>query len=293
MAEVEPVVKSQSKLGEGPLWSVDEQALYWVDIHNQHVERFHPESNQHQVFDFETAVTALGFRAKGGFVATTTRGFAFLKLTTKEIIIVSQPEADKPQNRFNDGAVDPQGRFWGGTMYEGPETSEPTEGRLYRLDMDGSVHVMETGMTISNGLGWSPDLKTMYFTDTLRCLIYAYDFDASTGAIDHRRVFVDTSGEAGFPDGMTVDNEGGVWSVRWGGWKITRYDPSGKAEREIKLPVECPTSCAFGGTNLTDLYITSAWTALTAEQRKQQPMAGDVFLLKTNIIGRSAWQFAG
>jgi sugar lactone lactonase YvrE len=293
MAEVEPVVKSQSKLGEGPLWSVDEQALYWVDIHNQRVERFHPESRQHQVFDFEIAVTALGFRAKGGFVAATTRGFAFMNLSTKEINILSHPEANKPHNRFNDGVVDPKGRFWGGTMYDGPETNEPTEGCLYRLDVDGSVHIMETGMTISNGLGWSPDLKTMYFTDTLRRLIYAYDFDATTGSIDHRRVFVDTSGETGFPDGLTVDNEGGVWSARWGGWKISRYDPTGKVEREISLSIECPSSCTFGGENLDELYITSAWTALSDEQRRKQPLAGDIFRVATNIKGRVPWKFAG
>jgi sugar lactone lactonase YvrE len=293
MAEIEHVVKSQSKLGEGPLWSVDEQALYWVDIHNQRVERFHPKSSQHQVFDFGTALTALGFRAKGGFVAATARGFSFMNLSTKEINILSRPEADKPYNRFNDGAVDPQGRFWGGTMYEGPETNEATEGRLYRLDVDGSVHVMETGMTISNGLGWSPDLKTMYLTDTLRRLIYAYDFDPASGAIDHRRVFVDSASEVGYPDGMTVDSEGGVWSARWGGWKITRYDPAGKVEQEITLPVECPTSCAFGGEGLNELYITSAWTALTDKQRQQQPLAGDVFHLDTKVKGRASWQFAG
>jgi sugar lactone lactonase YvrE len=293
MTEIENAIKSQSKLGEGPLWSVDEQSLYWVDIHNQRVERFHPASNGHQVFEFNTAVTALGFRAQGGFVAATAHGFAFIQLSSNTLEIFARPESDKPHNRFNDGAVDPQGRFWGGTMYEGPETNEPTEGRLYRLDVDGSVHVMETGVTISNGLGWSPDLKTMYFTDTLHRVIYAYDYDAASGAIDHRRVFVDSSSEGGYPDGMTVDSEGGVWSVRWGGWKITRFDPAGKAEREIKLPVECPTSCAFGGEGLTELYITSAWTALTDDQRRQQPMAGDVFRLATNVKGRAPWQFAG
>lgn len=293
MTKLENVVKSQSKLGEGPLWSVEEQSLYWVDIHSQRVERFHPASNVHQVFEFDTTITALGFKARGGFVVATARGIGFMQLSSQTLNIVAQPESDKPHNRFNDGAVDSQGRFWAGTMYDGPETNEPTEGRLYRLDLDGSVHIMEIGMTICNGLSWSPDLKTMYFTDTLRRVIYSYDYDAASGAIDHRRVFVDSSSEGGYPDGMTVDSEGGVWSVRWGGWKITRFDPAGKAEREIKLPFECPTSCAFGGEGLTELYITSAWTALTDDQRRQQPMAGDVFRLATNIKGRAPWQFAG
>ena len=293
MSELEHVVASQSKLGEGPLWSVDEQALYWVDIHRQRIERFHPATSQHLFFEFDLAVTALGFRARGGFVAATARGFALMQLSTQILDIVAQPEVDKPYNRFNDGAVDPRGRFWGGTMYDGPETNQPTEGRLYRLDADASVQIMQTGMTICNGLGWSPDLKTMYFTDTLRRLIYAYDFDLASGSIEHRRVFVDSSGDVGYPDGMTVDSDGCVWSARWGGWKVTRYDPMGNVEREIGLPVECPTSCAFGGNDLTTLYITSAWTALSNEQRKQQPLAGDLFRLETNVKGRAPWQFAG
>lgn len=293
MTELENVVRSQSKLGEGPLWSVEEQSLYWVDIHNCRVERFTPASRDHRVFEFDTAITALGFRSRGGFVAATARGIGFMQLSSLTPDIAAHPEVDKLYNRFNDAAVDPQGRFWGGTMYEGPDTGEPTEGRLYRFDADGSLHLMETGLTISNGMGWSPDLKTMYFTDTLRRVIYAYDFDPASGTIDRRRVFVDSSGEDGYPDGMEVDSEGGVWSARWGGWKVSRYDPDGKVEREIRLPVECPTSCAFGGEGLNELYITSAWTALTDEQHRQQPMAGDVFRLAMDIQGRAPWKFAG
>lgn len=293
MTELENVVRSQSKLGEGPLWSVEEQSLYWVDIHNCRVERFTPASRDHRVFEFDTAITALGFRSRGGFVAATARGIGFMQLSLLTPDIAAHPEVDKLYNRFNDAAVDPQGRFWGGTMYEGPDTGEPTEGRLYRFDADGSLHLMETGLTISNGMGWSPDLKTMYFTDTLRRVIYAYDFDPASGTIDRRRVFVDSSSEDGYPDGMEVDSDGGVWSARWGGWKVSRYDPDGKVEREIRLPVECPTSCAFGGEGLNELYITSAWTALTDEQRRQQPMAGDVFRLAMDIQGRAPWKFAG
>jgi sugar lactone lactonase YvrE len=289
----ESIVASQSKLGEGPLWSTTEQALYWVDIHRQRVERYHPASGQHKVYQFDLAVTALGLRERGGFVAATARGLGVMQLSESTLKILAHPEADKPHNRFNDGAVDPQGRFWAGTMYEGPETKEPAEGCLYRLDIDSSVHVMQPGLTISNGLGWSPDVKTMYLTDTLRRLIYAYDYDAKSGAIENRRVFIDSSQEAGYPDGLTVDSEGCIWSCRWSGWRVTRYDPAGKAEREIKLPVECPTSCAFGGSELHDLYITTAWTALSEEQRKDQPMSGDVFCLHTAVQGRAPWQFAG
>ena len=293
MNEIESIVSSQNKLGEGPLWSVREQALYWVDIRQKRIERFQPSSNLHQVFQFDIAVTALGFRARGGFIAATAQGVAFLQLPSTTLDIVAQPEADKPHNRFNDGAVDPGGRFWCGSMYDGPETDEPTEGRLYRLDVGKSVHLMQTGMTICNGLGWSPDFKTMYFTDTLRRSIYAYDFDVSSGAIGARRVFVDSSAETGFPDGMAVDSDGCVWSARWGGWKVTRYDQTGKVEREISLPVECPSSCAFGGAGLNELFITSAWDGLTDDQRRRQPLAGNLFRLMTDIQGLVPTHFAG
>ena len=133
----------------------------------------------------------------------------------------------------------------------------------------------------------------MYLTDTLRQVIYAYDYDAASGEIDHRRVFIDSSSEPGYPDGLTVDSQGFLWSARWYGWKVTRYDPAGTAEREVRLPVQCPTSCAFGGPSLTDLFITSAWTALSEEQRRQQPMAGDLFRLQTDITGQAPYQYAG
>ena len=164
---------------------------------------------------------------------------------------------------------------------------------LYRLDADLSVHVMETGIGTSNGIGWSPDRRTMYYTDSPRQVIYAYDFDAESGGLSHRRAFMDSTGEWGFPDGLAVDSEGFVWSARWEGWKITRYDPQGQVEREIRLPVERVTSCAFGGPNLDELYITTAWTSLDDTGRAQQPLAGDLFRLRVGIKGQPASRFAG
>jgi len=291
--QVEHVLASQSRLGEGPIWHHEEKTLYWVDIHRKRVERYQPASGRHDRFAFHSAITALGLRARGGFVVATDKGFAFWDGHSTELEFIQDPEQDRPHNRFNDGAVDPGGRFWAGTMYEGPETEELAEGRLYRLDADRTVRLMETGLTISNGVGWSPDKKTMYFTDTLRRVIYAYDFDVATGTIENRRPFVRTPEELGFPDGMAVDSEGFIWSAHWGGWRIRRYDPQGKVEREILLPVECPTSCTFGGEDLSELYITSAWTALSAESRSEQPQAGDLFRIKVDVKGQPETLFAG
>jgi len=293
MNQVEHVLTVQNKLGEGPVWSAEEQALYWVDIENNSFFRYFPTTSKYESFDVGVPIGVLALRAAGGLVMATKNGFAFWDPKTQALQFLANPEADKPHTRFNDGAVDSQGRFWAGTMCGLSEICSAPEGSLYRLDPDGSVSIMETGIFIANGIDWSPDTKIMYFTDSTRHVIYAYDFDPATGAIENRRPFISTPDEIGVPDGLTVDSEGCIWSARWGGWKITRYDPTGKVEREIQLPVQCPTSCAFGGANLDELYITSAWNELTVEQKKNQPYAGDLFRVKTDTKGRVSPKFAG
>ncbi len=292
MSEVERVLPVNNKLGEGPVWSSEEQALYWVDIECNCFYRMYPTTGKYEVFDVDVPIGVLALRASGGLVIATKKGFAFWDQQNGLRFIVD-PEANKPYTRFNDGAVDCQGRFWAGTMCDPPQACEESEGCLYRLDANGSAHTMETGLTISNGIGWSPDNQRMYLTDSPQHMIYMYDFDAATGAIENRRSFIHTPDEAGIPDGLAVDGEGFIWSARWGGWKVTRYDPNGKVERAISLPVQYPTSCAFGGEHLDELYITSAWTALSEEQKMQQPYAGDLFRVKTDIQGLERPKFVG
>lgn len=287
MDEVERVLRIGNRLGEGSLWSVDEGVLYWVDIEGNRLYRFRPADGTLESFDTGLPVGALGLRASGGLVMATKNGFAFWDPHTLSLTFIADPEADKPEARFNDGAVDRRGRFWAGTLAPGATSS------LYRLDPDLTVHTMETGITASNGIGWSPDNRTMYFTDTRRKTIYAYDFDVATGHISNRRSFVFTPDEEGVPDGLAVDSEGFIWSARWGGWKVSRYDPSGKLEREVRLPVQYPTSCAFGGDRLDELYVTSARTRVSEEQIREQPFAGDLFRLKTGTRGLPEPKFAG
>jgi sugar lactone lactonase YvrE len=172
-------------------------------------------------------------------------------------------------------------------------TPEGATSSLYRLDPDYSVHTMATGLTISNGIGWSPDRRTMYHTDTGRQVVHAYDYDPTTGSIENRRDFASTTDEQGFPDGLTVDAEGFVWIAFYGGWRVTRYGPDGKKERETRLPVANVTSCTFGGPDLTDLYITTAWSGLSDGERREQPLAGDLFLLRTDIKGQPESKFRG
>jgi len=271
-------------IGEGPRWNAAEQRLYWVDfIENQNIHSWHPATRELLTFKTEAPVTALGFRRSGGLIVATRGQVATFNLATKKLSSFTSVD-DRPSMRLNDGSVDANGRFWIGSMNS--EKQEEPHGSLYRFDSDGSVHTMDSGFTVSNGLGWSPDQRTFYFIDTFRRVIHAYDYAATTGSIGNRRVFAQTVESDGFPDGLAVDSEGHVLVAFWGGWKIIRYDPDGKQEREIRFPVANPTACAFGGRDRDELYVTTARLGLTQEQLAEQPMAGDLFRVRLNVQGQ-------
>lgn len=276
MSEVEQVLAVQNMLGEGPVWHPDEQALYWVDIEDTCYHRYDPVTGSHEKVDVGIGIGTLAFRASGGYVLATKNGFA--TWIDRRLQMIGNPEADKG-TRFNDGAVDRQGRFWAGTC------GDTFKNALYRLDPDLTISQMETGIDISNGIGWSPDNRTMYYTDSTPAVIYAYDFDAATGSISNRRVFVDSSNRVGVPDGLTVDQAGDVWSARWEASCIERYDPSGQLVQTIPVPALCPTSVAFGGDDLRDLYITSARAGLPEEKRHLSSMDGDLFRVRVAVGG--------
>jgi L-arabinonolactonase len=287
MNEIMHVFAAQDELGEGPLWNPLEQKLYWVDIEKGCYHHFHPATGAHEIIQVGKRIGVLAFRHKGGMVMATERGFAFWDTQAKRLQHIGDPEADKPQTRFNDGAVDRLGRFWAGTLGDSYQNS------LYRLDADLTIHKMESGIDISNGIGWSPDNRVMYYTDSSPQKIYAYDFDLPTGTISNKRVFVDSSDRPGSPDGLTVDAEAFIWSARWGGWCLERYDPAGKLERTVKVPVECPTSVMFGGANLDVLYFTSASIEIPKDKRSQFPLAGDLFCFQPGVKGLPEALFAG
>lgn len=287
MSTVEHVLAAQCTLGEGPVWHATEQKLYWVDIPEGKVHTYHPESGAHQSFKLSDTMAALGICANGGFVVADRKRFAFWDGSSEDLDPIVEVESDIPQNRFNDGAMDPQGRFWVGTM--GPDFG----GSLYRLNHDLSINKMETNVSTSNGMGWSPDGTIMYYTDSDTHTIYAYDYDGETGAITNRRDFLHNPDKPGVPDGMTVDSEGCIWTARWDGFNLTRYTPDGEVDRVVELPVARITSCTFGGPDLRDLYITCADNGLTAEQRAAQPLAGDIFKLRVDVPGQPEPVFKG
>lgn len=286
--KVNHLLSSQNIIGEGPLWHEDEQTLYWVDIAGKTINRFNPEADDFESFSVDSEVGVIALRDQGGFITAGAKGFGFWKPGQDQISYIEDPEADNPNSRYNDGKVDRRGRFWAGTM-----TPQGAVSALYRMDTDLLVHTIESGLTISNGIGWSLDNKVMYFVDSMRYVIYKYDFDLETGNVSNRRVFVELSEDYGIPDGLTVDREGFVWCAIYGGSKVTRFDLNGKIVSETGLPISQPTSCIFGGADYTDLFVTSAWNGLNEEDRKLQSEAGDLFVIHTDVQGLPEPKFAG
>lgn len=274
----------QLDVGEGPSWVEADERLSFVDVTGGRVYTANLERVV-DVFDIGTHVGAALPAADGGFLLARRDGFVRLGADgTQEPIAL--PLADDPSVRFNDGKVDPQGRAWAGTM---PYATEPGRGVLYRLD-GSAVTPMVTGIGLSNGLGWSPDGRTMYYIDTRADRVDAFDVDPDTGDIANRRVLVDFASEPGSPDGMCVDDDGCLWVAFWGGWAVHRIAPDGRHLGRVEMPVSQPSSCCFAGDMLV---ITSASRGLTAMQLAAEPDAGAVFVVRPGISGPGAVPWSG
>lgn len=290
MADIRCVADAANRLGEVPVWDDRAQALYWVDIEGRLLQRLDHATGAVARWTMPERIAAVAVREAGGLVVALASGFALFDPASGRIERLAAPEAHLPGNRFNDGKCDRHGRFWAGTM---DDQLQAKTGALYRLDPDGACHQLETGIAISNSLAWSPDDRTFYFADSLDRTIYAYDFDIEAGTIANRRIFCTTHDQPGVPDGSTVDAAGYVWNAQWDGWRLVRYAPDGQVDRVLDLPVQKPTSCAFGGPDLATLYITSAVWDLTDEQRRSQPQAGGLFAVEVGVKGLPEPRFRG
>jgi D-xylonolactonase len=275
-------------LGEGPVWVAREQALYWVDIKGYKVFRLNG-SGERSEWPTPVRVCSLVPRASGGFIGGTDQGIALIDPAAEQFEIIANPEEHLPHNRFNDGKVDRQGRFWAGTM---DDLETDATGTLYRIDSDLRCTAIDTDYRITNGPAFSPDGRTMYHSDTARQVTYAFELDAD-GSARNRRVFLQFGPGDGNPDGMTVDADGCLWIAFWGGWCVRRYSPVGEWLETIKLPVSQPSSCVFGGRDLDRLHITSASIALDEESLRMQPNAGGLFMFIPGVRGLEEVPFAG
>ena len=283
-AVAEPVGDVTAVLGEGPYWVPEDDCLLWVDIHRGQLHRTYFPSSETVTLDLGAASAA--FPAIGGGILTAGGSKLALHLPAERgeqwstRVVAEVPVREGV--RFNDAGVDPAGRVWVGSMHTGE--TEPL-GQLLRLDNGGVLTVVVDGVTVSNGLGWSPDGSLMYYVDSPVGRVDVFDYDPATGRADHRRPFADLSAFDGVPDGLTVDADGCVWVAVWGGGVLRRIAPDGSQDSVIAVPVSQPTSCAFGGPGMTDLYVTTARVGLSEAELSEQPLAGRLLRLHPGPVG--------
>ncbi|HEY6295963.1 MAG TPA: SMP-30/gluconolactonase/LRE family protein [Streptosporangiaceae bacterium] len=285
---------SRAMLGEGPVWDDRSCRLHWVDIRSGLVHRFSPADGSDLVIDVGQPVSAVGLGEGGGLILAIRDGFGLVRPGSDRVADVIEVEKDRADHRMSDGRCDPAGRFWAGTMADRWEDA-PGAGSLYRVDgASGALVTTKVlgGITVANGIDWTPDGRHMYYVDSPSQQVDAFDFDAETGTLRNRAVFAAIPVAEGMPDGLVVDADGGVWVALIGAGRIRRYSPSGRIDREIELPVTLVTSAAFGGPDLADLYITTARHRLTAAERERQTYAGSLFCCRPGPAGQRAYRFA-
>jgi sugar lactone lactonase YvrE len=290
--DVSVVLRASAQIGEGPVWDARTQRLYWVDIVGQELHVFNPADGTDTVHACPEIVTSVSPRATGGVLLTLRRSFALFDEATGRFDAIADVESDMPGNRFNDGKTDRHGRHWAGTMGD-VDWNHPI-GNLYRFGPDRRPVRVAEKICCSNGIAWSPDDRTMYFCESFAYVIHAYDFDAVTGEIENRRTFATVDAASGsFPDGITVDADGFLWCAQPVFGRLVRYDPAGRIERIIELPVSRGTSVMFGGPDLSTLYITTMRTTLDEQQLSEEPLAGSLLAITPGVRGLAETPFAG
>ena len=285
------VLAARATLGEGACWFADEKRLYWVDILRCEVHRFDPASGRDEVRKTPCHVSLVQPTTRGDLVLGTRDGIARMDFESGRFVLLCDPEAEVPGNRFNDGKPDPRGRLFAGTIaYDGSDK----KAALWRIEPDLTFTKLIDQVGNSNGLGWSPDRKTFYWTDTKTSCVFGFDYDETTGGIRSRRVVVEVDKAVGRPDGMAVDAEGFLWTALWAGHGVARWNP---ATGEMVAKVECPaanvTCPAFGGPDLDVLYFTTAQKGREGAEASPEPEAGNLFAANVGVRGMAGFAFAG
>jgi L-arabinonolactonase len=283
--EASCILAARAQLGECPLWSPTEERLYWVDIDGRAIHRFDPATGTDEVHEAPGRPTALARTGQAGrLLVAIDQRLAFFDRSTGAWHDWIAVETEDNGNRLNDGRCDPVGRFWVGSMFD-PVAAGRSTGALYRISGDGAAVTVRTGVGIANGLAFAPGGRTMYFADTPRRTVWAFDYDADTGEATNERVFLDFAELPGKPDGACIDADGCYWIACVYGWAVARITPGGKIDRMITLPVEKPTMPAFGGTDLSTMFITSIGGGASHAIDPSQHEAGGVFAVDAGVQG--------
>lgn len=284
--QAELVLRADAELAEGPVWHEEDGCLYWVNINRGELHCFHPVSGKDVVTTVDEPIGTFAFRKDGGMIAALKSGIYLLDIKggSLEKTLLVDPEPGT-SNRFNDGKCDPYGRFLAGTMGMNGDAA------FYSIEPNGRCRTLIDGVKISNGLGFSPDLQTLYYTDSCTQTITAYDYSES-GELSNPRPAAIIDEASGMPDGMTVDSDGNLWVALFRGGKVLCLEPfTGKLLAEVHVPAKKVTCCAFGGSDYRTLYITTAWEHSSPQQRQEDPHGGSLFAVQTGATGLPAFRF--
>lgn len=293
MNEVELLVDSGTLLGECPVWDVKENVLYWIDIDGHKINCYDPSSCNNETRKLPFKAGSLAIRKQGGLLLAMSNGF--YNYDFKNEILESRecdPEPERKDNRLNDGRCDPGGRFWVGSMNDLRRIKGQYEGNLYCYHPDGECVSQNLPVGVANGLAFSPDERYMFFADTMRETVWRFDYDKDQGEIWNQQVFLNLKNLSGKPDGACVDADGCYWLAHIYGWKVARYTPKGKLDREIQLPFPKPSMCAFGGSKLDTLYITSISTK-DDKSNGENKYSGGLFAVNPGVSGIPEPNFLG
>ena len=285
--EVEKLASENALVGEGPMWDVESQTLYWIDIQGGKFWNYDPATGENKLLHEGYNTAGAGRNKQGGLTVATWEGVQLWN-SDDDFVWLHQGEIDGHPIKLNDVMPGPNGSLFGGSGHLDCCT-------LFRFNADGSVDIIDDGLELCNGMGFSPDLRTFYSTDTPKFEIYKWDHNPGTGEISNKRVFATIPSDWGVPDGMTVDAEGFVWSAMWYGGMVVRLDPDGKEERRIEIPAAQTSSAMFGGKDLNELYVTTAAFGSGSDERTGMEPAGfdmssyrggDLFRVKLDIQGK-------
>ncbi|XP_060625827.1 regucalcin-like [Anolis sagrei] len=297
--KIETIVKEKNRMGECPVWEERQNSLVFVDINSQKVCRWNSITNEVQCVPVDARVGSIALRKCGGYVITVGTRFAFLDWEDQNLVNIIDLEADKPNNRFNDGKVDPMGRYFAGTMAEetAPGVRARHQGALYTLPPDCCVMKQIEKVDISNGLDWSLDHRTFFYIDSLTYAVHAFNYDVCTGEIDRSscKPVYKLEKEEALPDGMCIDIDGKLWVACFDGGRVIRIDPeTGKRIQTVRMPASRITSCCFGGKDYSEMYVTSAYDGLDKVKLAKEPHAGEIFKITgLGVKGIPQHYFAG